>query len=137
MLEAMAVLALLVGVVIFLMQIMIRWGTTRLTQEVETRMRAAESIVNHNRLPEAWLRRDRERIAAIRRSGKDQEEIDRVGRKAVASSLRQIDGLIKFFETSPVLDSAESRETLLSSLREKRTLWAAERWQNLVDATNP
>ena len=133
MLEVIALLAVLVGIVSFLIHIMLRWGSFRLTGEIESRMRAAESIVNRDQLPDEWLKPYRKRIAALRERGKDQDEIEQVGRTALAGSLRQIDGLIKFFESSSLVDSAESRETLLGSLREKKMRWAAASWQSVLD----
>lgn len=135
MLEVLVVLGATIGVVAFLIQVIFRWGTVQLTREIELRMRAAETIVNHDRLPEAWLRRDRESIAAMRRSGRSQIEIDQAGSKALAGSLKRIDDLIRFFESSPLVDSAESREVLLHGLREHRRRFAEQGWAAVFDTS--
>ena len=132
MLLAIVGVGVVLGLVTFGMYAVMRWGVGIATQELVSRLRAGESIVNDERVPEAWVAPYRTRIAAMRKAGKSQDDIDRVGLKALDYCLRQIDDLIRFYEKANVVDTADTRDVLLEALRDARERWRKQGWRVML-----
>lgn len=120
------------------------WGERHFIRTIEKTLDDAGHIVNEEKLPQAWLQPFRKRIDAMQREGKSESGMDRVGRRARRRCLRNLDGLIQFFQKRNVTDSEETRQLLLTSLQRQRDRVAAVAWQELLapetdasDATEP
>jgi hypothetical protein len=118
MLEVFLALALLIAATIFLTQLIFRVGTKKLITQLESRMRACEQIANQKAIPDDWLRPLQ----------------GRAGDPATAKKqcLRRLDDLIRFYEHTNLVDSAETRRVLLASLREQRARWETLDWAALL-----
>ena len=112
MLEVFLLLVLLIAVTIFLTQLIFRMGTKKLMAQLEARMRACEQIANQKVIPEDWLRPYRQRA-------RDPAE----AAAAKKQCMRRLNELIRFYEHTNLVDSAETRRVLLASLREQRARW--------------
>lgn len=130
--EVFLALALLIAATIFLTQLIFRVGTRKLVDQLEARVRACEQIANGKTVPDAWLRPYRERAAA-RRSGGQADALGRAAAQAQKRCTRQLDDLIRFYEHTNLVDSAETRRVLLASLREQRTRWGTLDWAAVLD----
>lgn len=126
--EVFLALALLIAATIFLTQLIFRVGTRKLVDQLEARVRACEQIANGKTVPDAWLRPYRERAAAGRRSGGHADALGRAAAQAQKRCTRQLDDLIRFYEHTNLVDSAETRRVLLALLREQRTRWGTLDW---------
>jgi hypothetical protein len=134
MLEVFLALALLIAVTVFLTQLIFRMGTKKLINQLESRMRACEQIANQKAIPDDWLRPFQERAAALHRSGSAAGMLEKIGAQAKKRCARQLDELIRFYEHTNLVDSAETRRVLLASLREQRTRWETLDWAAVLDA---
>ncbi|MCY4082759.1 MAG: hypothetical protein OXF54_21135 [Caldilineaceae bacterium] len=121
------------GLFLYLTMMFVRWMTVRFSQGVEANVRAAESIVNDERVPEAWTAPYRQQIETLRRSVGSEAEIERAGRRGHKDCLRQLDRLVQYFEKSNLVDSTESRHVLLTGLQRQRERWVAGGWQYVLE----
>ena len=131
-LEIFALLGLFTGGVFFIIRLLTRWAARTLTGQIETKLRDAECIINEKQVPESWLRPYHKRMEAIHRQDGSVERMERIGHRARKHCLRQIDGLIRFFQEASYFDTPQTRATLLRSLQETRDQWATESWRTLM-----
>lgn len=121
MLEVFLALLLLIAVTIFLTQLIFRLGTRKLMAQLESRMRACEQIANQELIPDEWLRPYRQR------SGDPS-----AAARAKKQCTRKLNELIRFYEHTNLVDSAETRRVLLAALREQRARWETLDWAALL-----
>lgn len=121
-----------VGLFVYLMIKLVRRLAIRFSQGVEANVRAAESIVNDERVPEAWAAPYRQQIENLRRNVGTEAEIERAGRRGHKDCLHRLDQLAHYFEKSNLVDSAESRHVLLKGLQRQRARWVAGGWQYVL-----
>ena len=88
--------------------------------------RAAETIVNGH-VPDKWVLQIKWRIAWESRL-----PFFRRGVSRTELLLAEIDKLYRFYEDSPFYENAETRELLLTELRETRGRWAKMTWEELA-----
>ena len=88
--------------------------------------RAAETIVDGH-IPDQWVAQINRRIAW--EGGLPLFRRDVSGTELLLS---KIDKLVRFYESSPFYENAETRELLLAQLRETRERWAKMTWAELV-----
>jgi hypothetical protein len=117
---------------IILIKLMADWGERQFVRNLASMLDDAGYIVNEGKLPEAWVQPFREQIDTIRRKSGSENKIEHIGCKARQRCLRNIDGLIKFFQERNVTDGEETRQFLLTSLKEQRGRVAAAAWQDLL-----
>ena len=122
-----------IGLFVYLMITLVRRLTIRFSQGVEANVRAAEAIVNDERVPEAWAAPYRRQIETLRRTVGAEAEIERAGRRGHKDCLRRLDQLAHYFEKSALVDSAESRHVLLKGLQRQRARWVAGGWQYVLE----
>ena len=122
-----------VGLFVYLMIKLVRRLAVRFSQGVEANVRAAESIVNDERVPDAWAAPYRQQIETLRRTLGSEAEIERAGRRGHKDCLHRLDQLSQYFEKSDLVDSAESRHVLLKGLQRQRARWVAGGWQYLLE----
>jgi len=120
MLEIFLALLLLIAATSFLTQLIFRLGAKKLMEQLEARMRACELIANQEMIPDDWLR-------PYRRRPGDPAAAARAKRQC----LRKLNDLIRFYEHTNLVDSAETRRVLLASLRQQRTRWETLDWVTL------
>ena len=118
---------------LYLTMMLVRWMTVRFSQGVEANVRAAESIVNDERVPEAWAAPYRKQIDTLRQAVGSEAEIEQAGRRGHKDCLRQLDRLVQYFEKSNLVDSTESRHVLLTGLQRQRERWVAGGWQYVIE----
>ena len=118
--------------VILALYLATRWAGALFTKELTGYLSAGESIVNHQRIPDAWLLSYRRRIAAMRQAGKSEREIEAVGLSAQSRCLHEFDKLIHFFERNNLTDGDETREEVLAAMRIQRDLCERASWLALL-----
>ena len=112
---------------------LVRRLVIRYSQGVEANVRAAESIVNDERVPAAWTAPYCQRIETLRQVVGSEDEMERAARRGHQDCLRRLDRLVQFFEKSNLVDSAESRHVLLKGLQRQRERWVAGGWQSVIE----
>ena len=127
----------LVGVMGALAVLGVRWALERVERSIVDKYRAAECVVNEGRVPEAWTGGYRERIAKLRAAGASRDDLEEVGRRAQEHCLRELDALVRVFQTSRAVDSEDTRRVLLDALQQRRDQWATESWEALIEAGLP
>jgi hypothetical protein len=132
MIEMLVVLVVIVGLVTFSVALAIRWAVRQITHQVERRVNHADMLVNDGQIPEEWLAPYRAEAKRLRIRGAAQADVRQVARKAKTASLRNIDTLISFFESSPFVDNPGTRALLLDELQAQRQRWSLAEWESLV-----
>ena len=122
-----------VGLFIYFMITLVRQLVIRYSKGVEANVRAAESIVNDERVPAAWTAPYLKRIETLRRTVGSEAEIEQAARRGHQDCLRRLDRLVQYFEKSNLVDSAESRHVLLTGLQRQRERWVAGGWQSVIE----
>jgi len=91
-------------------------------RQVTAKHKAAEEIVNEGRVPRAWASKTRREIFLKRSNSKTQD-------KTKKKMLKRLDNLIQYFRSSPLVKNEETRAILLDKLRQTRTSWEKEKWE--------
>ncbi len=125
-------LLLLIAATLFLTQLIFRLGVKKLMAQVEARMWACEQITNRKAIPDEWLLPYRRRVASICKTGGNLKAVSKVSNRAKQQCTRQLDDLIRFYEHTNLVDSAETRRVLLASLRQQRARWETLDWAALL-----
>lgn len=126
-----------VAVVMVLLVLSTRWAMQYVLDYIAIRQRAAQCIVEEGRVPEEWARPYRRRLDSLQRKGGSPAEAERIGQRAQARFLRQLDDLTRYFERARCFDTEETRRLVLRSLEERRDQWAAAAWQDLLGHPAP
>jgi hypothetical protein len=98
-------------------------------QAVGARFRAAEHILEKETAPEQWVRSYRRKVKAIRDRDRDERQVERVAQRARRRCMRKLDGLIRFFEHTPFVDTPGARRLVVRRLQNQRRRLASEEWQ--------
>jgi hypothetical protein len=123
---ALSVAAVFVIIVGFLIAYVRRVADVALTDQ----FRAAETIVD-GRIPDQWVLQINRRIAWGNRLPLFRRDVS-----GTELLLAKIDKLYRFYENSPFYENAETRELLLTELRETRERWGKMTWEELVSEHN-
>jgi hypothetical protein len=111
--------------VTLLTQLIVRWASYQVAHQVEDRIRAAETIINQEAAPEAWLTPFRKKSELVRLNGYTADQVEKLGGSARAACVKKVDDLIRFFGQERYTDSPESRGILLEGLVKARLEWLA------------
>lgn len=125
-------LALAFTLIIFFVRWLTRWAVVMMQRQVEDKVRAAEAIVNDGVIPAAWVQPYHRRLATLQQGGGSAAEVARLGRQIQHQCLRQVDGLIRYFQGGAFVDSPYTRDVLIDALQQQRQRWAAQEWQTFV-----
>ena len=134
MLQILLILIALIAVVLLVIKLATRWSASMVSRIIDSRHRAAEVIINDERVPDIWLQPFRNRIDKARRSGGRSDVIEKISRSGQRYCLRRINSLINFFQkgggfvSDPVI-----RETLLKSLGKQKDRWTSQEWKVLME----
>ena len=103
--------------------IFIRWNVDKFGSHIEANHRAAEAIVNHDRVPAAWLQPFNDQLSET----SDQETPSRlketVGQQILDHCVEKLDALIRYFEKSRFAADDDARSILLESLTIRKSEW--------------
>jgi hypothetical protein len=122
------VIGLLVILTIVLLLIMIGaiWGiNVAMARMVGDKHRALEEISATGQAPAAWRRRYEEKLTRLRQVSADGAELKSVQTRAVADYVGRLDKLIKYVETTSLVEGEDTREVLLEKLTAARASWLA------------
>ncbi len=125
------VLIIVVALMTFSISLILRWAFRQVSYQVERRFRHADTLVNDGIIPPEWLQRYQAEVERLRSKGASAQDMARVMDQAQSDCLRKIDTLIQFFEKSPFVDNAGTRELLLKELNTQRQNWSRTEWESL------
>ena len=125
-------MAIFVGLTLFIIRLVMRWGAVNMSAQVEARFRAVDIIVNHDRVPEDWLASYRKKIDALRAGGGSDQQIERVSRRAQRHCLKKINDLMRFFSRGAFFDTPESRRETQRLLQTQHDRWGTASWRELL-----
>jgi hypothetical protein len=108
-----------------------RWASLLFTRDLTSYLSAGESVVNYQRIPDAWLRSYRTRVSTMRAAGEDEHTVEAVGLAAQKHCLAEFDRLINFFERNNLTDGDETRDEVIATLHAQRERWERASWQEL------
>jgi hypothetical protein len=121
-----------VGLTLFIIRLIMRWGAYHISAQVEARFRAVDTIVNQERVPEDWIAPYREKISALRATSDSEQAIERLGHRAQRHCLKKIAALMRFFGQSAFFDTPDSQRETQRLLQNQRERWQAADWRELV-----
>lgn len=122
-------LGLAVGLTTFFFMLIARYASRVIAVAVEARMRAAETITNEERIPEAWIASYLAKRDELVARGAEPGRMADLGRKAQADCLKKLADLTRFFENDPIVDSTESRLVLHKALQKAKKTWQDAGWE--------
>jgi hypothetical protein len=103
---------------LFLMMLGAIWGMNLATERmIGQKHRLIEEIVNTGDIPAKWRRRNERTLAKV---GADPGQRAVIERRTVQDYLRRLDGLVRYAQTTPLVDGEESRIMLLGKLERVR-----------------
>jgi len=112
--------------------------TTRLSEKfVTTRFKAAESLLEEEKLPQAWLIRIRRTAFRGRWARLKPRTLAEMEEDAKEIALQLLEGLTKYFEKCPFLDTPETRLLLIDRLTALAENWRAKDWRDIVQLYAP
>ncbi|MBN1977022.1 MAG: hypothetical protein JW918_06440 [Anaerolineae bacterium] len=117
---------------VLLIKVFAGWAERQFVRIINSKLNNAEILVNDGKLPEDWVLSFRQQIEDIRLKGGSESKMERVGHRARQHCLRNLDDTIKFFKERNVTDSEDTRQFLLTSLKERWDWVAAAKWQDLL-----
>jgi hypothetical protein len=126
------VLAITLGLVIFLLTYTLNRIAGLITGHFNAQFRAAEEIINQDRVPLDWIKKYQDKIDQLERKGGTGTEIDRFGRRAKKDLIKRVKALRKFLDTGKYYDSLMTKERVLEELHEREERWSASPWQDLL-----
>ena len=111
-----------------------RWALNSVQGNIARNLRAAETIVNDQRIPEDWLAPYRRRVAKARRHASSDAGLSKVGLEIQQECLRRLDKLAEVFKEGSFVDGDDARDLLMAQLRAARRRWAGAPWGYFIDA---
>jgi hypothetical protein len=121
----MVVLIIIALTIIFLL-IMIGaiWGSNyAMARMVGDRHKVLQALVETGQVPPAWSRPFQRKIARLTHSHADSAQIAELQERARRHYLSELDRLISYSQTSPLVDGEETRLLLLKTLADIRVGW--------------
>jgi hypothetical protein len=123
-----------------LILLVIHWMSKRATrtvnQDIERKIRAAETLVNQHQLPEEWLAPHRAKLSGVAARGAGDRRVARVVDAARKDCLQRIDELIQFFKRGLLVDSPKTRDSLVAALQSERRRLEKQEWQEILIANS-
>lgn len=129
--------ALGLGLVMTLFVLSLTRIQSQTARQFEERVQDANQIMQSERAPTSWVTRERRQIERLRRAGKDDQAIARVGRRAQQRCRRQLASLINFLENGQFYDTLETRAMMIDALSNVAEKWATASWEAVVDGSAP
>ncbi len=123
--------ALLLGVFIFLIRYTAYFVSRRAAERFGGQFAVIEEIINQGKVPEAWLKSYRVKIARLEQAGAGEAKVQRLGRQAKAQFTRRLKRLYDHLEHGEFYDSDETKIMVLETLREREADWQASDWRDL------
>lgn len=109
------------------------WAARTAARDIETKIRAAEMLVNAHRLPDEWLTPYRIKLRKLQTNGAAENQITRVLESARKDCLQRISRLVDFFKQGAFADSPATRDTLVSALQAEYRRLENQDWQAILD----
>ena len=96
---------------------------------MDARFTSLEQIVNDKRVPDAWLRPFRKKLAIARNSGADNAKLTRLGQRTQQRCLRQLESLLNYATSVNFTDTRETKDVIIRELKAQREQWEMMDWQ--------
>lgn len=96
---------------------------------MDTRFTSLEQIVNDKRVPDAWLRPFRKKLAKARNAGANDVKLTRLGQQTQQRCLRELEEMIRYATDVNFTDTRETKSVIIAELKAQRELWETMDWQ--------
>ena len=114
------------------------WGlNTAAGRMVGDRHRLLQGIVETGEVPAAWRRRYEARLARLERAPALAGRAAGLQRQEQGDYLKRLDRLVRYVETSTLVDGEQTRRALLNKLASVRASWQAATQSALDDGEGP
>lgn len=101
------------------------WGTNLLAYwTVGRKHQLMQEILETGDVPQTWRKKFAPRLSRLRAGTANEQRSYRLQRQAQASYTQQLDRLIDYAATTPLVADEESRQELLSQLLSVRSTWS-------------
>ena len=94
--------------------------------------KGAEIIVNTGMPPKHWIYSAKKRIAKLEKDTISPDKKLKIQRKTKDICLKKLEGLIKYFKTSPLVKDEETRKILLNELTKVHRTWKEKDWEEIL-----
>jgi len=99
---------------------------------VNEKHRAAETIVNTEKVPKLWSDKLEKKISSVSKYSGRSKKVLRMKKRAKTVILKKMDRLIDYFKDSPLVQDKETRKILLDKLLGARRLWEEKDWEEII-----
>lgn len=103
--------------------LLIRWNVDKFGSRVAANHRAAEAIINHDRVPAAWLQPFHDQLSETSNQATPSRLKETVGQQILDHCVEKLDTLIRYFEKCRFAADEEARSILLESLTSRKSEW--------------
>jgi Na+-transporting methylmalonyl-CoA/oxaloacetate decarboxylase gamma subunit len=93
--------------------------------------KAAETIINTGKPPTTWTCNSAKKMAELKEDSTGPRAV-KIEKKARNTCLKRLEGLIKYFKTSPLCQDEETRKILLDELSKVRRVWQEKDWGEII-----
>jgi len=93
--------------------------------------KAAETIINTGKPPITWICNSAKKMAELRQNSTGSRGVKIEG-KARNACLKKLEGLTKYFKTSPLCQDEETCKILLDELSRVRGIWQEKDWREYL-----
>ena len=108
------------------------WGARTVTRDFEAKIRAAESLINEQRVPDEWLDPYRDRLTALQRRNASQQQQEQLIASARKTCLQRITQLIEVFKRGAFVGNQRTSDELVTALQAQRKRLENEDWHTLL-----
>lgn len=100
------------------------WATNAaISKMIGEKHRALEEIVNTGEVPRSWSEPFERRIARLSQDPHNEGKVAEVRARGTKRYLKNLDGLVRYVETSAPVEGYGTREMLLDKLASARAAW--------------
>lgn len=118
------------GLVFALINYSLFWFQRQAGHQFEEKFQDATQIIQSGLPPPSWTKKARQQI---HHSGKNADQIARIGNQAKRRCLQQLHALLGVLENGRFYDSLETRQMLVEKLADIYAQWQHEPWERLIN----
>jgi len=120
-----------IAVFVLLLRVAVIWMGKITGKYVGEKHKAAETIINTGKPPTTWIYNSAKKMAELKEDARGPTAV-KIKEKARNICLKRLEGLIKYFKTSPLCRDEETRKILLDELSKVGQTWREKDWEEIM-----
>ena len=120
-----------IAVFVLLLRVAVIWMGKITGKYVGEKHKAAETIINTGKPPTTWTHNSAKKMVELRENPTGPRAV-KIEEKARNVCLKRLEGLTKYFKTSPLCRDEETRKILLDELSKVGQTWREKDWEEIM-----